>query len=472
MHTTLAWILTYSAVLIILGAVLSRKVRKAGDFLVAGRRLGPGLVFSTLLAANIGAGTTVGAASLGYSLGWSAWWWVGSAGIGCLILANTIGAKLWSIARENDFNTLGDYLEQRYSRSVRGVISLILTGGSFGLLAAQLIALSIVFQIVVGVPHWFGAILGGVVMIAYFTAGGLFSSAWVNLVELVVLLAGFALALPVALHNSGGWQQVATQVAAHTGPDRARDYLSPFGFGIPGVFYYLALLAPSFIVSPGLIQKVYGARSARSARLGMNLNALALLVFAALPPAMGIIAAAALPSLADPQFAIYRVMTDLLPGWMGVLGLAAIFSAEVSTCDAVLFMLSTSISVDLYKSFYRRDASDRQLLRVSRLASAGAGLLGIVIAIVVPSIITVLTLFYSLVSVALFVPVVVGLYWRRPDARSALSAIVVSVPFTLALQLWAPSRILGFLNPFAIGIAVSLVIMCGLAVWGRPARSD
>ncbi len=460
MHTYLAWILAYSFLLIALGTMLSRKVRKAGDFLVAGRRLGPGLIFSTLLAANIGAGTTVGAASLGYQLGWSAWWWVGSAAIGCLILANSVGTRLWTLAHANDFHTLGDYLEWRYSRAVRGWISVILTAGSLGLLAAQLIALSIVFQVIVGVPHWFGAILGGLVAIAYFAAGGLFSSAWVNLIELVVLGAGFSLALPFAVQHSGGWQKIAEHITSRLGSSRSSGFLSPVGLGLPGVLYYLALLAPSFIVSPGLIQKVYGARSAGAARLGVNLNGIALLLFAALPPAFGIVAASNFPSLGDPQFAMYRVMTDLLPKWLGVLGLAAIFSAEVSTCDAVLFMLSTSISVDLYKGFYRSDASDRELLRISRLASVGAGLLGVLVAIQLPSIISALTVFYGLVSVALFVPVVAGLYWRRPNARAALSAMAVSVPCSFALQMWVGGRFLGFLNPFVLGIAISLVVLC------------
>lgn len=58
-----------------LGLWISRKVSTTSDFFVAGRRLGPGLLFSTLVAANIGAGSTVGAAGLGYRDGLSAWWW-------------------------------------------------------------------------------------------------------------------------------------------------------------------------------------------------------------------------------------------------------------------------------------------------------------------------------------------------------------------------------------------------------------
>jgi solute:Na+ symporter, SSS family len=204
MGTYLVALLAYSAVMMVLGAVLSRRVRQASDFLVAGRKLGPGLIFSTLLAANIGAGSTVGAATLGYSLGFSAWWWVGSAGLGCLVLAFTVGPRIWTVAHERDLHTLGDFLERRYDRAVRGLTAVILWAGSLGLLADQLIALSILLNVVAGMPRWAGSILSGIVVLTYFVAGGLFSSAWINALQVVVLLTGFALSLWSALALVGG----------------------------------------------------------------------------------------------------------------------------------------------------------------------------------------------------------------------------------------------------------------------------
>jgi solute:Na+ symporter, SSS family len=67
-------LVSYALALMALGLWIGRRVRVAGDFFVAGRRLGPGLLFSTMLAANIGAGSTVGATALGYANGISAWW--------------------------------------------------------------------------------------------------------------------------------------------------------------------------------------------------------------------------------------------------------------------------------------------------------------------------------------------------------------------------------------------------------------
>src|SRR5438093_11385649 len=107
-------IVIYSAAQIAFGLWIARRVRGSGDFFVAGRRLGPGLLFATLLAANIGAGSTVGATGLGYRDGLSAWWWVGSAAAGSLLLAFTVGPRVWRVARDGELRTVGDFLEHRY----------------------------------------------------------------------------------------------------------------------------------------------------------------------------------------------------------------------------------------------------------------------------------------------------------------------------------------------------------------------
>src|SRR3981189_2635047 len=106
---------SYSLLLMALGLWIGRRVRGAGDFFVAGRRLGPGLIFATMLAANIGAGSTVGATAPGYTYGISAWWWVGSAAIGSVVLAFWIGPAMRRQAEAHQLRTVGDYLEHRYS---------------------------------------------------------------------------------------------------------------------------------------------------------------------------------------------------------------------------------------------------------------------------------------------------------------------------------------------------------------------
>ena len=124
LHLTL--LVVYSVGIVGIGIWTARLVRGSSEFFVAGRSLGPGLILASMLAANIGAGSTVGAAGLAYRDGLSAWWWVGSAGLGSIVFAFFVAPRLWQIAKAHDFYTTGDYLEFRYGPAVRGVTTALI----------------------------------------------------------------------------------------------------------------------------------------------------------------------------------------------------------------------------------------------------------------------------------------------------------------------------------------------------------
>ena len=463
MNLTLVLLLAYAAGLIGLGVWIGRRVESSEGFFVANRRLSAALLFSTVLAANIGVGSTVGAASLGYRDGLSAWWWVGSAAVGTAILAFWIGPRIWRVATKNGLYTVGDYLEHRYGRSVRAIVTSLLWIATPTALAAQLIALAKILEFVAGVPEWAGVLTGAVVMTAYFTAGGLLTSAWVNLVQLVVLTVGFAIAVPWALIAAGGWSAV---VAA---APQTSDYMS-FGQGGSSGWIYLALVAPNFIVSPGLIQKAYGAVDERAIRVGLGAAAVALLAFAIAPPLFGMIARVYDPDLVDIEHALMLVLTTGLPTVLGSLGLAAVVSAEISSADAILFMLSTSLSKDLYKRFVRPNATDAQVLKVARGAAVGGGALGVLLALVLPSIIGAISIFYALMGVCLFVPLVAGLYTRLAGVPEAMAACGVGVVTLISVELSGLSDTSALLDSSLIGVLASAAAFAVVAAW-RSSRS-
>ncbi len=454
----------YAVLMIAFGLIISRRVRETSDFFVAGRGLGAGLIFSTLLAANIGAGSTVGATGLGYRDGLSAWWWVGSAGIGSLILAGTVGPKIWRVARDNNLYTVGDYLEFRYNRAMRGAVALLLWVGSLAILAGQLIAMEQIFKVTAGLGKIAGCLLAAAVITAYFAAGGLHATARVNVIQMIVKLAGFALAL-IFLIAGSGWETIQTSVIANANEIDADKYFDLFGGGPSGILGYLILLTPSFIVSPGILQKIFGARDESAVRRGIGLNAAGLLAFAIIPAMLGVIARGRFPDLENTELALPALLTGTLPVWLGGLLLGALFSAELSAADAVLFMLTTSLSKDLYKSFINPDADDKRLLRVARSTAIVCGALAAALAILFGSVIAALKIFYTLLTAALLLPLIAGLYFGRVTARAAIASMIVSVPVTFTLEQltggqgrWgAPSLIFGILAGLIIMTAVSML---------------
>ena len=243
------------------------------------------------------------------------------------------------------------------------------------------------------------------------------------------------------------------------------EYANPFA--VAGMIYFVAI-APAFVVSPGLIQKGFGAIEPRALTIGVGLQAVVLLFFATVPMTIGMLAHSYATELPNVDFAVPIVLTLGLPALFGALALAAVFSAEMSSADAVLFMLATSLSKDIYKRYLRPDASDADVLRVARYAGIAGGALGVALTIVIPTVLDSITIFYSLLSVILFVPVVAGLYTRRPGVPEALAAIGFGIASLLVLYM----ADLGGIGLTALGVAASGVAMLVVFAIRRPADPD
>jgi SSS family solute:Na+ symporter len=267
--------------------------------------------------------------------------------------------------------------------------------------------------------------------------------------QLTVKLVGFAIALPLALAAAGGW----SAVTALTPP--AADYWDFWSGGSSGLVY-IALLSPAFVVSPGLLQKLYGARDDRAVTLGVGWNAVGLFLYAIIPVLLGMIARVRFPELTNPDLALPTILLRGLPSAIGTLGLAAVFSAELSAADAVLFILTTSLSQDLYKRFVVRKADDRHILAVARVTTVVAGAIGTAIAVVSPSIIGVLSIFYTLLGVSLFVP--------RAGTVQAMGAIVAGVGVMLAVHLSTAGKGYGWVSPALLGLAAASAAFFALLI--------
>lgn len=463
MSGQLLFLLIYTIGLTLIGVWIGRLVREPADFFVAGRRLSWPLLGATVLAANIGAGTTVGTAGVAYRDGISAWWWNGAAGIGSLILAFVVGPKLWELATARGYLTVGDMLEDRYGASTRGLVSGLIWIGTLAVLAGQLIAGAAVLEVVAGLPKWQGVVIGGIAMTVYFTAGGLLSSAWVNAVQLVVLLGGFIIAVPVIVAQAGGLESVMRPAGT------SASFASPWHSIGPGSGWtMLLLLGPNFVVSPGLVQKTFGAASRRAVTIGLAAAGVAQLLFSFLPVLIGMAARATHPGLTDSNVILPTVLAHDLSPALGGLALAAAFSAEVSTCDAILFMLATSLSKDLYQRFINPVASPDTVLRVARAAAMVGGVLGMLVAMQLETVVQALSIFYSLVGATLLVPVVGALFLKDTRGPEALTSIACGIGVLLAIQFGTNRS--GWWNPNLWGLVASAVSYFGVRAALRVTR--
>ena len=413
--------------------------------------LSSGLLFATFLAANIGASSTVGATGHAYRDGLAAWWWNGSAGLGTLVLAFWVGPRIWKEAEALGLLTVGDFLEYHFGKEVRAVAALIIWSSSFFILCAQLKGAAIVLEGVAGVPLYLGALLSATATVAYFVLGGLKSAAYVNAVQLVVMLGGFLVAAPFAAHAGGGWFVSGTD----------SNFWSGSQVGWSTVF----LLAPAFFLSPGLLQKAFGAKSPEALTRGVALSGIALLLFAWLPVVLGMAARSLHPDLPSVESALPAILGDGVPAAVGSLALAAVLYAELSSADAVLMMLATSGARDFYRGFLRPTATDAHVLGVARALAVAGGLIGFGLTFYFASVVEAIQLFYQIMIVTLFAPLLGALILPRSGRWSALTAMLVGVGTLVTTLLATGGAGWGWAPPHFLGLVASAITFFILAAF-------
>jgi len=455
------WVIVLYALLLIgVGFIITKRVKGSADYFVGGRKFGPALLFITMVAPNIGAGSTVGVAGLGFKVGISAAWWIVASAVGTFVLAFIVGPAIWRLAKKHDFYTLGDYLDYRYNRNFRGLISLMMAVGTVAIFAGQLMGIAWILSAVAGISKTVGILISAAVVVLYFGAGGLLAAAYVNIIQATVKLIGFVIAVPFVLSFVGGWSGLEATIVGNMGDSaQSANYFSFDGVGASAIVGFFLMLTPSFFISPGLIGKVYGAKNKKTVIVGTCLCGLVMLAFALIPAFLGMAAAAIVPNLTERELALPIVMKECMPFWASALALAAIFSAEVSAADAVLYMITSSFTKDLYKAFIKPDISDEVLLKSGRVVAVVAGVLGVCVAIVLPNIITALSIFYSLMSVCLTAPLLFGLFSKRPSTTAAFICAIAGFVVALVLQFGNGGKGLGMLNGQSTAILLTILIM-------------
>ena len=347
---------------------------------------GPGLIFSTMLAANIGAGSTVGATGLGYRDGLAGCggsdrrrsdrspWRCGSARRSAGLPPSTISAPSATSSSTASASRCG----RRLPRCCGSARSSSWPGSSSPSPRSS--------NAIVGVPS------GARVRDRRPAHHDLLHRR--RPAHVGVGQRGPAhgeadrLCARAAAGAVGGRRLAAPSARCSRRPTTGHLWQG----GHSGVVY-LAMLGPAFVVSPGLLQKIYGARDDRAVRLGVGAQRNRAGALCDGAGGDGHDRAAAVPGLCRRRsMRCRRCCCTACRRSSARIGLAAVFSAELSAADAVLFMLTTSLSQDFYKRFVQpRGATDAQVLRVTRITAVVAGALGVLVAILAADVVDALT---------------------------------------------------------------------------------
>jgi len=467
MNTTLiTFVVLYLLGTLALGMWAGTRIKNTSDFAVAGRSLPLIMVITTTFATWFGAETVMGIPAKFVQGGLNA---VIEDPFGagmCLILVGVFFAsKLYKL----NLLTIGDYYRQRYGKGIEIFCSVAIIFSYLGWVAAQITALGLVFSVLTGgaMAPATGMIVGTLTVLIYVVVGGFLAVAVTDFIQMIVLVVGMSVIAYFAADLAGGAGNV---LAMAQQADLWRLWPEPTFTDM--MFFIGAAVTMMFgsIPQQDVFQRVMSAKDAPTARTGAVIGGASYILFAFVP--MFIVAAAVVVmggqamELAqnDYQRLLPTFVMTKMPLVMQILFFGALLSAIKSTSSATLLAPSTSFVENILKNF-RPGMSDRQQLLAMRVTIVifAALVLTYAIAMEGTSIYELVSGAYQVPLVGAFIPLVMGLYWKRATTQGAVLSIAAGlitwIVFMEGVTGWGehfPGQLAGLIAAFIGMVAGSL----------------
>lgn len=408
-HTVLSYgIIAFLLGTLGLGVWASKQIKgDSVNFLVAGRRLALPLAASTLMAQSVDSNATLGNTDLAATFGF----WAGAAlpiGLSvCLFLTGTFLAKPMN---RMGLITIPDFYRVKYGRVVEVIAAVIMTLSFAFLLAGNLVAGGYMFQTFLGTNYTGGITLLAALVFAYTVSGGLFAVAYTDAMQIGVALVG-ALSLFVYLLANFG-----LDIAPGTGPF-AFEQLTSIGSG--AAINWASILALGFgnMVAIDFMARIFAADSPETAQKACYSASLGTLIIGLPFSIMALSANGILEQagITPDGPVLYALLQSVVPPVLGLLVLAAILSASLSTADGAILGTSSVLAHNVLgiRHATAHNAGGDRLLLITRLMAVVITLLGVFLGLRVPQTGVLLLLAFDLSFAGLVVPLLGGLFWPQ-----------------------------------------------------------
>jgi len=419
----------YAIVMLGVSLFWMTRVKKAADYLVAGRGLPYWVLTGTIVGTGIGTGVVIGASGLAYQHGWAGCAYPIGLGLGAVVAG-------WCFAgmRRYRFMTLGEEVASYYGGN-RWVVEF----ANIGLFVSQLCWLTVqimgggaVLATVTGLRPDVCMLLSGLITAAISIPGGLLTVVYTDFVQATILLAGFGCLAYSALVHAGGMAAMEAAV-----PPGYLSFLGHVSAGWGRVGAILLALVIGCIADPSRRLTMYSARSERGARWSMVTAGAIEIAFAAVVGIVGMYAYLLKADLPHADQALPWLVLNVLPPWLAALVTVSIASAIFSSANGNAAAAGTFFVRHIYPLATGRFA-ERPLVAVRR-ALACVFVLSTALALLAGTIVEFVLKFLPITMSGLAVIILLGRYWRRATWQGALAALVAA-PVVSFVVIFVPSQ--------------------------------
>lgn len=430
-------------------------------YLLGGRKIGPATTALTLQTTSMSGFMFLGAGGLGYIQGyWALWYALGDIGGGVLNFS-IIGRRMRKLSQLFGALTAIEYLEKRYPSGVLRLISGSLAVFLLGFyVLAQFIAGGKGMALVTGIPYPIALAIAVSVIVLYTFMGGYLAVAYTDFFQSLIMLFGVLWIFIAVLYELGGF--TAANNALH---DLDPTLLSMWGkdLGFEGQWGVVAgailIFSVGYLGWPHVVTRHMAMKSPVTAREAGAWATVWNLFFVPTPYLIGIFAILILPDMNDPEMAIFQVANKLLPAAATGLVMAAIMAAIMSTADSLLLQTGTIAARDLYERFINPEASEKQMIWVSRGLIMTIAIIGYFIALIEPPSVFNVVIFTTSVLGSAFLPAYVcAVWWKKANMPGALCSIILGALTAFCWQFFGVTE-MTTIAPMVVGVISSTSTM-------------
>lgn len=486
---------SYCLLILFIGLYVSREkkgeVKSAEDYFLAGKSLPWWAVGASLIAANISAEQFIGMSGSGFALGLAIASYEWMAAITLLV----VGKYFLPIFIEKGLYTIPEFIEKRFSTELKTILAIFwISLFVFVNLTTVLYLGGLALDTVMGTGDG-SILLNSIIGLALFAAayslwGGLAAVAWTDVVQVVVLIFGGLMMTYFALVNlgDGGSAIEGLKYIYETVPERfsmilsKEEIITPNGkdawFDLPGLAVLIGGMWVANLYYWGfnqyIIQRTLAAKSLEEGQKGIVFAAflkLLIPIFVVLPgiivyvmnlDASGALAVESLDqgfigvngSIVNDNAAPWLIKEVIPVGLKGLI-LAALAAAIVSSLASMVNSTSTIFTMDIYKSIINKNADDRSLVRVGRIAGLVALIIAILIAPQLKSLGQVFQYiqeYTGVVSPGILAVFLMGLFYKKASNNGAIWGVISSIPIAMYFKVgpngWSSLSIFNHDIPF------------------------
>lgn len=454
-YQILAAMCIYLMSVIVIGIYYMKTANESSDnYFIGGRKLGPWIAAMSAEASDMSGWLLMGLPGLAYWLGLSEAFWTAiglAAGtyINWLVVAKRL--RRYSALAGNAI-TIPEFLSNRFkeNRKVILTISSLFILVFFAVYAGScFVTFGKLFSTLFGMQYQTVMIIGAVIVILYTFLGGFLAESATDFLQSIVMIIALCSVLTVGVIAAGGVPAILGNIKSIPGfleffgvaqPQLAEDGVQQLNaagnpiFGQAGRYSLLAVISTmswglGYFGMPQVLLRFMAINKPdelkKSRRIAIIWCVISLFAAVAIGITGRSLYPAALLTRSDSENIFIIMSTGLLPAFLAGIVMSGILAATMSSADSYLLIAASALARDIFKGILKKDATDRQIMIVSRVTLLVVSLFGIIIALDENSVIFKVVSFAWAGFGATFGPIMLfSLFWKRTTRAGAIAGML------------------------------------------------